>query len=128
MLSKLIFLACLMIGTNWMSYVLVAKQLWDIVIKSDERPTSCSSPNSPSSSGTSEVNNTSNSIPQQPTYAQLKWDGKDAEAHALITLSIKCHIVPHIQSCTTSKSACDVLKNLYAQWNKNKSCYAQAVT
>ena len=107
-----------------MRNVLVAKQLWDIVIKSDERPTSCSSPNSPSSSGTSEVNNTSNSIPQQPTYAQLKWDGKDAEAHALITLSIKCHIVPHIQSCTTSKSAWYVLKTK----ERSKSCYAQAET
>ena len=110
-------------GTNYpmwaymMRHVLVAKQLWDIVIGSDERPASSSSPNSPSRSGTTDADNASSST-QLPTSSQLKWDGKDAQAHALIALSVKRHIVPHIRSCTTSKSAWDVLKNLYAQRNE----------
>ena len=58
-----------------MKYILVAKQLWDIVIRFDEFPTSSSSPNSPSPSGTSDANNASSFIPQQPTSSQLKWDG-----------------------------------------------------
>ena len=99
-----------------MRHVLVAKQLWDIVIGSDECLASSSSPNSPSRSGT-DTNNASSST-QLSTSSQLKWDGKDAQAHALIVLSVKRHIVPHIRSCTTSKSAWDVLKNLYAQRNE----------
>ena len=94
-------------GTNYpmwvymMRHVLVANLLWDIVIGSDEHPTSSSSPNSPSPSGTTGANNASSST-QQSTSSQLNWDGKDAQAHALIALSVKCHIVPHIRSCTTS--------------------------
>ena len=33
-----------------------------------------------------------------PTVDQIRWDGRDAEAHALIALSIKCTIIPHIES------------------------------
>ena len=56
-------------GTNYcmwaymIRHVLVAKQLWDIVIRFDERPTSSSSANSPSPSGTIDANNASSSIP-----------------------------------------------------------------
>ena len=76
-----------------MKYILVAKQLWDIVIGSDERPASSSSPNSPSPSGTIDANNASTTT-QQSTSLELKWDGKDA-AHALIASSVKRDIVPH---------------------------------
>ena len=109
-------------GTNYpmwaymMRHVLVAKQLWDIVIGSDERLASSSSPNSLPPSGTIDANNASSST-QQSTSSKLKWDDKDV-SHALIALSVKRHIVPHIRSCMTSKSAWDVLKNLYAQRNE----------
>ena len=110
-------------GTNYpmwvymMRHVLVATQLWDIVIKYDERPSSIPSPNPPCPLGTTEANNVLSSI-QQFTSSQPKWDGKDTQAHVVIALSVKRHIVPHIQSCTISKSARDVLKNLYAQRNE----------
>ena len=75
-------------------HVMIATQLWGIVIGFDEHPASSSSPNSPSPSRT-DANNASSS-PHQSTSSQLKWDGKDAQAHALIALSVKCHIVSHI--------------------------------
>ena len=32
-----------------------------------------------------------------PTAEQARWDGKDAQAHALIALSVKRNITPHIR-------------------------------
>ena len=34
-----------------------------------------------------------------PNAEQLRWDGKDAQAHALIAFSVKRAIIPHIRSC-----------------------------
>ena len=94
-----------MLKTSWtvLSYVGIhdetcidSKELLDIVIGSEKRPTS-SSTNSTSPSRTADANNASTSIPQQPTSSQLQWDSKDGQAHTLITLSVKHHIVP--QSC-----------------------------
>ena len=101
-----------------MRHVLVAKQLWNIVIGSDERPASSSSPNFPSPSRTTETNNASSSTPQQSTSSQRKWDGRDAQVHALIALSVRRHILPYIRSWTTSKIAWNVLTDLYAQRNE----------
>ena len=32
-----------------------------------------------------------------------RWDGKDVQAHALIALSVKRNITPHIRSAKTAK-------------------------
>ena len=47
-----------------------------------------------------------------PNAAQLRWDGRDAHAHALIVLSVKRAIIPHIRSCKTTKDAWDTLTTL----------------
>lgn len=49
-----------------------------------------------------------------PTAEQAPWDGKDAQAHALIALSVKRDIIPHIRSAKTTKQAWDILADLYA--------------
>ena len=38
-----------------------------------------------------------------PNAEQLHWDGRDAQAHALIALSVKRAIIPHIRSCKIAK-------------------------
>ena len=38
------------------------------------------------------------------TAEQICWDGKDAQAHALIALSVKRAIIPHIFSCKTTNA------------------------
>lgn len=48
-----------------------------------------------------------------PTVEQTKWDGRDANAYALIALSVKCGIVPYIHSCKTAKGLGDALASLY---------------
>ena len=88
-----------------MRLVLVAKQLWDIVIGSDERPTSSSSPNSPSPSSTQLMQKMLQDPLNDPLLHNLTRMVRMARAHLLVALSIKHHIVPHIRSCTTSKNA-----------------------
>ena len=58
-----------------------------------------------------------------PTVEQARWDGKDAQAHALIALSVKQNITPHIRSAKTTKQAWDTLAHLYAGRNEAKISY-----
>ena len=58
-----------------------------------------------------------------PTAEQSHWDGKDAQAHALLALSVKRAIIPHICSCKTSKDAGDVLTTLYQARNEAPVAY-----
>ena len=58
-----------------------------------------------------------------PTTKQARQDDKDTQAHALITLSIKCNITPHIRSAKTAKQAWDTLAHLYAGRNEAKISY-----
>ncbi|RYA67843.1 hypothetical protein DD598_26710 [Enterobacter cloacae complex sp. 2DZ2F16B1] len=51
---------------------------------------------------------------------QAHWDVKDAQAHALIALSVKRTIVPHICSAKSAKQAWDILASLYASRNEAK--------
>jgi len=44
-----------------------------------------------------------------PIVEQTRWDGKDAQAHALIMLSVKRTIIPHIWSCKIAKDAWNTL-------------------
>ena len=58
-----------------------------------------------------------------PTAEQARWDGKDAQAHALIALSVKRNITPHIRSAKIAKQAWDILADLYAGRNEAKISY-----
>ena len=58
-----------------------------------------------------------------PNAAQLRWDGRDAHAHALIVLSVKRAIIPHIRSCKTTKDAWDTLTTLYQARNEARVAY-----
>ena len=48
-----------------------------------------------------------------PTPKQVEWDGRDAQAHALIALYVMHAIIPHILSCEYAKDAWDTLAHLY---------------
>lgn len=56
-----------------------------------------------------------------PTAEQLCWDGRDAQAHALIALSVKHTMVPHIRSAKSAKQAW--LAHLYAGRNEANVAY-----
>ncbi|MCO5595243.1 hypothetical protein L7F22_049283 [Adiantum nelumboides] len=55
-----------------------------------------------------------------PTAKQALWDVKDAQAHALIALSVKRTITPRIRSTKSAKQAWDILGGLYASSNEAK--------
>ncbi|MCO5612323.1 hypothetical protein L7F22_066589 [Adiantum nelumboides] len=55
-----------------------------------------------------------------PTIEQAHWNVKDAYAHALIVLSIKRTITPHIRSTKFAKEAWDILASHYAGRNEAK--------
>ena len=61
---------------------------------------------------------TSNFATALSTFEHVHWDGKDAQAHALLALSVKCVIIPHIHSCKTLKEAWDTLATLYQARNE----------
>ena len=58
-----------------------------------------------------------------PTVEQARWDGEDAQAHALIALPVKGNITPHIHSAKIAKQAWDTLAHLYAGRNEAKISY-----
>ncbi|MCO5564651.1 hypothetical protein L7F22_018317 [Adiantum nelumboides] len=55
-----------------------------------------------------------------PVAEQACWDVKDKQAYALIVLSMKCTITPHICSAKSAKQAWDILAGLYAGRNEIK--------
>ncbi|MCO5585732.1 hypothetical protein L7F22_039668 [Adiantum nelumboides] len=55
-----------------------------------------------------------------PTTEQVRWDVKDAQAHALIALFVKRTITPHIHLVKSVKQAWDILASLYAGRNEAK--------
>ncbi|MCO5585832.1 hypothetical protein L7F22_039765 [Adiantum nelumboides] len=55
-----------------------------------------------------------------PTVEQARWDVKDTQAHALIALSVKHTITPHICSAKSAEQAWDILAGLYAGRNEAK--------
>ena len=87
----------------------------------DRRPTGPTTSQSTITDTGSSSSTMTSSTP--PTQEKLRWDGKDAQAHALIALSVKRHIVPHIRSCSTSKQAWDTLASLYAVRNEARVAY-----
>ncbi|MCO5547872.1 hypothetical protein L7F22_001324 [Adiantum nelumboides] len=55
-----------------------------------------------------------------PTAEQARWDVKDAQTHALIALSVKCTITPHICSAKFAKQAREIMAGLYAGCSEAK--------
>ena len=117
-------------GTNYplwaymMHHVLVAKGLWNIVQGYDVRPIVAGT--STDDAGAAEdVAGTSllaRSVPP-PTAKQIRWDGRDAQAHELIDLLVKCFFIPHIRSCKIAREAWDVLCTLYQARNEARVAY-----
>ncbi|KAI5070677.1 hypothetical protein GOP47_0015020 [Adiantum capillus-veneris] len=96
-----------------MRYVLVSKGVWNIVQGIDVR------------SGSKDVDDVEDVVGLASRIAairvvlltaeQARWDVNDAQAHALIALSVKRTIVPHIRSTKSAKQAWDILAGLYAK-------------
>ncbi|MCO5597815.1 hypothetical protein L7F22_051899 [Adiantum nelumboides] len=55
-----------------------------------------------------------------PIVEQAHWDVKDAQAHSLIALSVKCTITLHIRSAKFAEQAWDILVGLYVGRNEAK--------
>ena len=119
-------------GTNYplwvymMRHVLVAKGLWNIMQGYDVCPIVVGT--STNDVGVVEDGAGSSLLahsipPPPPTAEQIHWDGRDVQAHALLALSIKCTIIPHIRSCKTSKEAWDTLATLYQARNEARVAY-----
>ena len=69
--------------------------------------------------------NTSRAAAVLPIAEQLRWDGRDAQAHPLIALSVKRSMIPHIRSAASAKQAWDILAHLYAGRNEANVAYLQ---
>ena len=103
-----------------MQHVLVSKGVWNIVRGLDVRPGSVDAGSVEDVAGSSSSAAVAAVL---PTVEQARWDGKDAQAHALIALSVKQNITPHIRSAKTAKQAWDTLAHLYAGRNEAKISY-----
>ena len=119
-------------GTNYSLWsftvrnLLVAKGLWDYVTSDEERPGNVALDKPPQGlargRGQAKV-----AAPAAPTVKQKRWSSHDAQALLVISLSIKRSMVPHIQSCKTSKAAWDVLENMFAGKNEAKLSFLKKV-
>ncbi|MCO5594770.1 hypothetical protein L7F22_048803 [Adiantum nelumboides] len=101
-----------------MQHVLVSKGVWNIVQGIDVRPGSLDVAEVVDVAGPS--TRIAAGRPVLPTAEQARWDVKDAQAHALIALSVKRTITPHIRSTKSTKQAWDILAGLYAGRNEAK--------
>ena len=102
-----------------MHHVLVSKGFWNIVQAFDVHLGSVDYGTIENVASTS----TSGAAAVLPTIKQVHWDGRDAQAHALITLSMKHTIVPHIRLAKIAKQAWDILAHLYARRNEAHVAY-----
>ena len=103
-----------------MQHVLVAKGVWNIVQGLDVRPSSVDAGSIEDVEGSSSSTVVAAVL---PTTEHAHWHGKDAQTHALIALSIKRNITPHIHSAKTAKQAWDTLAHLYTGRNEAKISY-----
>ena len=121
-------------GTNYplwaymMHHVLVAKGLWNIAKGVDVHPIVGRDAANAAEIGDVEDVVGSSTVAAiirapPPTAEQIRWDGRDAQAHALLALSVKRAIIPHIRSCRTFKDAWDVLATLYQARNEARVAY-----
>lgn len=123
-------------GTNYplwtylMKHVLVAKNLWLYVYGNEQRPLSAATAAFSSQAGSSDddgatsgdSSHVSTAVQGRPTRDQLCWDARDAQTHALIALSCRRQVIPHIRSCKSSKEEWNVLASLYQV--RNEACVA----
>ena len=114
----------------WWSYmtlhVLVAKALWNVVIGVEMRLASCEE--YVGSTGIMEDDSGASSSMAAPivvpaTQEQRRWDVRDAQEHALLALSVKHGIIPHIRSCRIAKDAWDTLATFYQIFNEANVAY-----
>ena len=126
-------------GTNYplwsymMCHVLVAKGLWSIVHGEDECLIVVANTSRVGTSSVDDIGSIEDAtgsifivapiLAPWPNAEKLCWDGRDAQAHALIALSIKCTIVPHIRSAKIAKQAWDIPAYLYAGRNEAHVAY-----
>ncbi|MCO5553095.1 hypothetical protein L7F22_006617 [Adiantum nelumboides] len=101
-----------------MQHVLVSKGVWNIVQGIDVRPGTVDVAEVVDVAGPSTRIAAARSV--LPTTEQAHWDIKDAQAHALIALSVKRTSTPHIRSAKSAKHAWDILASLYAGRNEAK--------
>ncbi|MCO5584372.1 hypothetical protein L7F22_038298 [Adiantum nelumboides] len=101
-----------------MQHILVSKGFWNIVQSIDVHP---------SSEDVGDVEDVAGLAARiavvrfvLPTTEQARWDVKNAKAHALIALSVKRTITPHICSTKFAKQAWDILDGLYEGRNEAK--------
>ncbi|MCO5549107.1 hypothetical protein L7F22_002573 [Adiantum nelumboides] len=99
-----------------MQHVLVSKGVWNIVHSIYVRPGFVDAGSNEdavgSSIGAGVVRSTIVAAGVRavlPTGEQICWASKDSQAHAMIALSIKRNITPHIHSTSTTKLAWDIL-------------------
>ncbi|MCO5557572.1 hypothetical protein L7F22_011138 [Adiantum nelumboides] len=95
-----------------MQHVLVSKGVWNMVQGIDVRPGTVDVAEVVDVAGPSTRTAAVRSV--LPTAEQARWDVKDAQAHALIALSVKRTITPHIRSAKSAKQAWDIMAGLYA--------------
>ncbi|MCO5597747.1 hypothetical protein L7F22_051828 [Adiantum nelumboides] len=95
-----------------MQHVLVSKGIWNIVQGIDVRPDSVDVGEVEDVAGPAARIAVAKFV--LPTVEQAHWDVKDVQAHALIALSVKHTITPHIRSAKSAKQARDILAGLYA--------------
>lgn len=94
--------------------VLVTKNLWNIVVGTEVRPPRPIATTGASGGQNATDDDPSSTIPAlPPTHQQSRWDGRDAQAHALIALYIKRGITPRVRSCSTSKGCLGILWPLF---------------
>ena len=97
-------------GTNYplwpykMRHVLVAKDLCNIVGGVKFRPPSRQERDASIDGSRRDV--AALVVETPATQEHKRWDGKDAQAHALIALSMKRTIILHIRSCKTKRICC----------------------
>ena len=100
-----------------MQHVLVSKGIWNIVQGIDVRPTV----------DIGDIEDDADHAARivvarvvLPMTEQARWDVRDAQTHALIALSMKRTITPHIRLAKSAKQAWDILAGLYASRNEAK--------
>ena len=118
-----------------MGHVLVAKGFWNIVQVIELPPRSiivvdfgsvedvAGSRTYATAMGVSSSSTPHATIAPLPTAKQIHWDGRDAEAHALIALYVKRSMIPHIRSAKSAKQAWDILAHNYARCNEENVAY-----
>ena len=120
-------------GTNYslweymMRHVLLAKGLWNIVAGIEFQPPSRQDRDAFVEDGTDgSCRDVAPPVAETPATQELKrWNSRVAQTHALIALSVKWTIIPHIRSCKATKEAWDVLCTLCQARNEARVAYLQ---